>query len=399
MCRACARVNRPARRPGGRRLKRRCSHRYWSGASRTMRSTSALMRVASASSVAGGEAFERGLDPDHVAAAIVAAAVEEGQHRGARQARELAGAGDGVGRHAEERREHGVAPAHVLVRRVPEPAAAAQEAHRGAQFLATVHRGGVAHAAAFHRPLEGRVRVRSVHRRAAACAWSAGARTSRTGGNGPRAGSRRARPRARPRSARCPRCANAPAPGRSGPHQARRNSKAPMPKERKKRRRRSLRAASIELGKTQFEIAASPRGAGCGRAGPRGDPRRRTAGARAAAATAPATTARRCRSSWAKCAGPAGAGLGPRVASGKRNRAGLSPHRVRQPRGCPFRDRARADRDARSAGSRSIAGRVARPVAPPRRPRGRRPPPRASTIDPWPSPASSTPSRCTCSRR
>src|SRR5690606_35115690 len=111
--------------------------------------------------VIGGEIRQRPRDLQDITAAY--AAVEERHHRTAGHACELVGGGDGGGGHAEERHEHRVLAAHVLVWRVPEEATFLQMAHGGADVLVGEHRAGVLQTTALHRPFHHRIAVAAVH--------------------------------------------------------------------------------------------------------------------------------------------------------------------------------------------------------------------------------------------
>jgi O-antigen ligase len=111
--------------------------------------------------VRGREVLQRRAQSQHVVGAL--AAVEERHHRAAAEPRELVGGGDGCGRHAEERREHRVLAAHVLVRRVPQQPTLLEVAHRRADLLVGEHRAGVAQAAALDGPFHHRVAMAAVH--------------------------------------------------------------------------------------------------------------------------------------------------------------------------------------------------------------------------------------------
>ena len=85
--------------------------------------------------VAAGKVLQRRAELDLVAAAGQAV-VGAGDHLGLAHAGDAAGGGDGGRRHPEERHEHRVGGAVILVRRVPDHLAPAQQAHRLADVVA-----------------------------------------------------------------------------------------------------------------------------------------------------------------------------------------------------------------------------------------------------------------------
>ncbi len=139
-------------------------HRYCSGMGRRPSSIASFMRAASRTRSPFGKILERRLQDHFVAASARQQAREARHHQRVGQVREPAERGQRRRRHAEERHEHRLALAEILVRQIIEYEPLFQPAdHRTQPLRARQQETAEAHAPAVEQPVDHRVALQLDH--------------------------------------------------------------------------------------------------------------------------------------------------------------------------------------------------------------------------------------------